>query len=203
MGTENRLVWADYMKAIAITLMVLGHANFENDCKEVIYLFHMPVFFMLSGYFDKGEIINRGSLVKSFKRLMIPFFFFSIISFSICWISPYLHPEIYHMDTFTQIFKANILGMIVMDDQVTPWTILPGGPLWFLPALFLTKIFFSSFFSLFSKRRYFFLIASISLLIALFIFWPFKIHPMSFDSAILALPFYSTGYITSVQRKFC
>lgn len=39
----------DSMRGIRIVLMVLGHAGFPGPC--FIYLFHMALFFMLSGWF--------------------------------------------------------------------------------------------------------------------------------------------------------
>lgn len=57
----KREVWADYVKALAIFLMVLGHFNLNSEASEqFIYMFHMPVFFLISGYFDKGMPIGVG-----------------------------------------------------------------------------------------------------------------------------------------------
>ena len=39
----------DSMRGIGIVLMVLGHAGFPGS--SFIYLFHMALFFMLSGWF--------------------------------------------------------------------------------------------------------------------------------------------------------
>ena len=53
MEREN---WPDILKGLAIILVVLGHSlkHFDNDgmhqlC-DIIYLFHMPLFILLSGY---------------------------------------------------------------------------------------------------------------------------------------------------------
>ena len=53
--SSNRIEWADNLKALAIFLVVLGHTGLEgqsasyNILREWIYLFHMPLFFLLSG----------------------------------------------------------------------------------------------------------------------------------------------------------
>ena len=39
----------DAMRGIGIVLMVVGHSGFAGS--DFIYLFHMALFFMLSGYF--------------------------------------------------------------------------------------------------------------------------------------------------------
>lgn len=52
---KEREIWADYVKVIAIYLMVLCHFNLNSEIgKQFIWIFHMPVFFLISGYFDKG-----------------------------------------------------------------------------------------------------------------------------------------------------
>lgn len=65
MGTQ-RLVWADSLKGILILLVVLGHAiqgvytdNVETDrLWNVIYSFHMPAFFAISGYFVRPVFLG-------------------------------------------------------------------------------------------------------------------------------------------------
>ena len=76
---QNRIIWIDYVKSFGIFLMVLCHAKLNCDIMvTAIYTFHMPLFFFLSGYFDKGEGITRGNVIKSLKTLIIPYFFFKI-----------------------------------------------------------------------------------------------------------------------------
>ena len=48
MAKQRDLV-LDSMRGIGIVLMVLGHAGFPSS--SFIYLFHMALFFMLSGWF--------------------------------------------------------------------------------------------------------------------------------------------------------
>lgn len=49
--TRHRLVWVDLAKAVAIIAMILGHEIGEDNSLHVwIYSFHMPIFFILSGY---------------------------------------------------------------------------------------------------------------------------------------------------------
>lgn len=47
---NNRLLYVDYMKAIAMILVIMGHVNFANEpVKAWIYSFHMPAFFFCTG----------------------------------------------------------------------------------------------------------------------------------------------------------
>ena len=47
--TKRRLNYLDYAKGIGILLVVLGHI-YNNSVKLWIYSFHMPLFFIISGY---------------------------------------------------------------------------------------------------------------------------------------------------------
>lgn len=60
----------DSMRGIGIVLMVLGHAGFPGS--GFIYLFHMALFFMLSGWFfspHTGESAHR--LARFAKRKVV------------------------------------------------------------------------------------------------------------------------------------
>ena len=46
-------------KAIGIILMVVGHSGLGGYPIRFIYLFHMPLFFFLSGYCFKESYLER------------------------------------------------------------------------------------------------------------------------------------------------
>ena len=77
MDTKKRDIRIDIMKGIAIILMVYGHSG--APLKNFIYLFHMAVFFMISGYlFDEKKVISHGDtakyIVKKIKSLWLIYF---------------------------------------------------------------------------------------------------------------------------------
>ena len=45
----ERIAWVDFAKGVAIILMVLGHAVY-NDLQKFIFVFHMPFFFVIAGF---------------------------------------------------------------------------------------------------------------------------------------------------------
>lgn len=53
-----RIRWIDIFKRILISFVVLGHSNIDYDIIKIIYSFHMPVFFMVSGYLLKMESVG-------------------------------------------------------------------------------------------------------------------------------------------------
>lgn len=48
---EKRLAWLDSLRAMAVILVVLGHVHVVRGTElfNVIYRFHMPLFFTMSG----------------------------------------------------------------------------------------------------------------------------------------------------------
>ena len=43
----------DILKGLGILLMIMGHVGFGELFSKYIHAFHMPLFFLISGYFYK------------------------------------------------------------------------------------------------------------------------------------------------------
>ena len=71
---DDRNVAIDALKGLGILLMVIGHSNLPFNLRGLIFVFHMPLFFIVSGYLYKersyAEILN-----KQIARIMVPFLF--------------------------------------------------------------------------------------------------------------------------------
>ena len=62
---NNRIKWIDNAKGCAIILVLLGHFLSCTKLTAIIYAFHMPLFFFLSGYvfsLRKYENVNSFEL---------------------------------------------------------------------------------------------------------------------------------------------
>lgn len=83
---NNRSAWFDNMKCLLIICVVIGHliSGTNQQCAfmgvvyKFIYIFHMPAFLFLSGFFMKKRIQNR-EYGKSFTKLVIPYILISIV----------------------------------------------------------------------------------------------------------------------------
>lgn len=84
MINKGRIYWVDNAKGIAILMVVLGHVSYMPEAiHKVIYAFHMPLFFILSGLFLDERIVEipfMYFLIKKAKTLMVPFFVFGILN---------------------------------------------------------------------------------------------------------------------------
>ena len=76
---SQRLTQFDILKGIGILCVLLGHTVLSGYPKELIYGFHMPLFFFCSGVFFKQRSLKE-TFIKSVKQLLVPYlFFFSIL----------------------------------------------------------------------------------------------------------------------------
>ena len=124
---KERINKFDNIKGLAIILIVVGHLLITNDfslklLKNFLFIIHLPLFFFVSGYFSK---IGPGELLKSFKRIMIPYIIFCIL-FKIYFYIPYFQLSYY------------------------PIFIYPEYGLWFLLSIFTMKMILP----LFNKLKY-------------------------------------------------
>lgn len=82
MNTPGRDTFWDTTKAVLMWLVILGHAIqvltpdafFSHPLFKAIYLFHLPLFFYISGYFAFSSITTKKwkSLGKTAMRLLFP-----------------------------------------------------------------------------------------------------------------------------------
>ena len=78
----NRLNWIDWAKVIAISFVVFGHIPQVSGSfpQHYIVTFHMPLFFFISGYLTKKELLNANTL-KNTGRHLSSHISFTILSF--------------------------------------------------------------------------------------------------------------------------
>jgi fucose 4-O-acetylase-like acetyltransferase len=91
---NNRMPWVDYLRGIAILLVVYRHAligiersgkyipEYLADANMVFYSFRMPLFFIVSGIFISGSLAKKkvGQLIFfKFENLLYPYFIWTFI----------------------------------------------------------------------------------------------------------------------------
>ena len=126
------------LKGIGITIMVIGHSGCPAYFEKLIYLFHMPLFFFLSGYFFKQTSSESSEAVYSFAKKKISGLYMPYIKWALVFV--FLHNVFYAMHfytepySFTGFLKAVGLTLFLS----TPEDLL--GPYWFLKNLFAVAI---------------------------------------------------------------
>jgi len=122
----KRVKWIDFARGLGIILASLGHfGGFAGSW--FIYGFHMPLFFMISGYLFKEKPF-KDFVVNLLKRYIWPYILFCFLN-SLLRI-PYCMRGIW---SAKGIFKAIINYMI--GSMEGNWRLMPNcTPLWFLTA---------------------------------------------------------------------
>lgn len=84
MKKNNYILWVDCAKTIGIFLVVLGHLWYKNKypiINQYIYSFHIPLFFILSGFvFNYNKKIKFKEYTKlKFFRILLPTIIFLLL----------------------------------------------------------------------------------------------------------------------------
>jgi fucose 4-O-acetylase-like acetyltransferase len=85
-SSSRRSLYFDNAKFFLIFLVVFGHVisplkgndDFLFSLYSVIFLFHMPAFILISGYFSKG-FQKKGYFLKTIKKILLPYLIFQVI----------------------------------------------------------------------------------------------------------------------------
>ena len=131
-GGQNRVPLYDNLKAIGIVLVILGHVTENHALHGVIYAFHMPLFFFISGMLYKQR--DRYA-IKLARSILWPYFVFAILSFAY-WTIVEIRIRPVPADTSILEQLTNIFYPINMGKNSHIMNVV----LWFLPALYLCSI---------------------------------------------------------------
>ena len=133
----NRLNWIDWAKVIAISFVVFGHIPQVSGSfpQHYIVTFHMPLFFFISGYLTKKELLNANTLKKYWQTLIIPYLLYNFVFFPY-WI-------IRHIMTSSNIawydFIKPLFGILTLQIP-TPVSEPLNQVTWFIAALLVMKM---------------------------------------------------------------
>lgn len=145
---ENRLEWIDWMKALGIYLIVLGH--FYSIGEKFIYVFHVPLFFVISGFLNKAEVDAQVFWKKLWYNLAVPMLLMATINFAYHSILQFFNGSFSPADVYW--FVRNVaFGMASGYDT-----------LWFVFTLMLLKIIFQYCFS----RKFFYSLSAVMMVLA-------------------------------------
>lgn len=128
----------DAAKAIAIALVVLGHASgMPPAYKLFAYSFHVPLFFVLSGWvgerFGQREL-NGPTIAKLARTLLVPYLAFFMVAYALWLLRAVIDGHAGHLEI--RPWWHPLTGLLWANGSRL--YLLPA--LWFLPALFVTTL---------------------------------------------------------------
>ena len=206
-AVSKRVQYVDIAKGIGIILVVMGHNDFaliSPFAHKLIYSFHMPMFFFMSGMFFKPDVPFLTFLWNRFNRILKPFFsillliYFASLSFS----------KISIVIVSRRLLKAMYGSGFYID-----WV-----QLWFLPHLFAVSLFAYFFFKAVKRIhpiRFRWVILTIIYIVGVLsmkLFWPFELNilgttltlyglPYGLDMVIVSGFFFIVGYEVNKNRR--
>lgn len=171
----QRILPIDIAKGFGILMVVIGHTTPFLWTHDFIYLFHMPLFFLLSGLFFKYTTDIKTFLWKKIKGLLFPYVIFTLLFIPVKYL------------------EYNVIGGgygTVLSHNYS------DRPLWFLLALFALNLL--TYLIEFIRCRRFPIAYAIAIILALIGYLLGRrgvILPCYLVRTLLCFPFFYLGYI--------
>lgn len=190
----KRIDYFDIAKGISMLCVIIGHLS-VSKINMIVFTFHMPLFFIISGYFTKKQG-NKALAVKKFKQLLVPYIA-TCIAVILC-------------SAIKDIFAGNfqeLINHIILwcyaafygsgNSYTAPFFVKAIGAIWFLPAMFWAILIYN----LIADKKWSALwvacIAGLGYVSVNYVYLPWSIQ-----SAMLAIVFIHTGYYFRKKNYF-
>lgn len=194
---NSRVDWVDNARGVGIVLVVFGHvlrglneagliANTQlfNAVDASIYLFHMPLFFLVSGLFFETSALRHGffqSTVRRSETLIYPMILWS-------WIT-----ALFLVIAGSLTNRPPISGL-----EALLYPFPPKDIYWFLWALFVIQ----TFSSLFVRAKFTFTIFLFLTFFVLLLMFGKQPFPYLLQRAFENIPYFLLGVIFARSRRF-
>lgn len=204
MEKAKRNLTFDLVKGVAIIAVVIGHLDNCADVLEympykivhkLIYSFHMPLFFIVAGFFFRPK-----SFYQDIKRLFYPYLFVAVSCTLFIWISTWNMPIECQLERIWQFLRRALWGSGGYSEAPYFGKVPDYLPVWFLCALLWCKQVFSVVTRLVEKyyKGNLYVLGAVSFLLSvLFTYIDRRIIyiPLSFNQGLSAIIFFYFGYL--------
>lgn len=189
----QRIVWVDWAKTILIALVCVGHFAPPEIQQKIIWGFHMPAFFFISGYLYKQHDAWR-TLVS----FVIPVLFYSSITFCVHIIRDVIENGYwnYHLDFEHPWYR--FWGQFFVRLRSNPYGDISIMGMWFVIGLIVCRMLCGDI------KKFSFILRYCYASLFVFLLW-LTIEPVIWDYfplkdlklyyGVYAMPFFLFGYI--------
>jgi len=182
---NRRIEWLDALKGLAILLVLIGHHS--PPFVKYIYGFHMPLFFLISGYLYKESDNVPKHIWHIIKRYIFSYVALCLVNLVIYYGEIYLVVENYQIDW--RKILSDIKGILIIRES----SMQGCYALWFLPVLASAQIIFILLMSI--KRRWIRHLITLAGVCAGFVLGYLRIQtPFRISVAMVGVLFISIGY---------
>ena len=193
---KKRVQYIDVARGIAMICIILGHLG-DMQINRVVFTFHVPIFFLITGYFFKPEKDWKSFLKKKAKTLLLPYVVTSLL---VAIINAVKDAVLYHGENPMYCFLQWIQAALYGAGDATPrlWPVAQSGALWFLLANFWGCLFLRVSLSL---KQWWIRIPLILLIFSLGYFTREMWYPLSIQAGGPALVFMYIGVLLSRMKE--
>lgn len=186
---RKRIDWIDMAKGYGMILVIIGHIVVSHGTVyTLISSFHMPLFFILSGYLFSNKRSFKEFFIKRIKSLVVPYFCLCIPLLISKAINGLIDGN-YTSLTDTVVYTYQYFMKFVVQKR--------ESTLWFVACLFVINIIFY-FLSKLVKNDYALLVTSFIIGFAGLMYCKYVAVylPWAADLALTAIPFFALGYFS-------
>lgn len=195
MEKQLRKNYIDVLKGIGIFFVVFGHVTHSAVLREYIWGFHMPLFFLISGFLfnNKKHLHFNKFFLSRMKSIYLPYVFFFLITF-LYWV---VIERKFRGGEYS--IQHQFLGLIY--GTYEGYHLNFNGALWFLPCLFSVELMFyyvskiQNKFGVFSFILFFFIMGSVIK------YFDLNVLPLGIHTAFFGIVFFGIGFISKSLEK--
>lgn len=184
---RTREPWIDVLKGIGIVAVVVGHITFRRSLVTQLYMFHMPLFFLIGGALHDASVPQRAFVAAKVRSLLVPYACF----LAVLWPLELLYAV-----------PAGVAGgrwswPLLGAPMLLGGRLLTGfaGVFWFVTCYFLTQQLAHAMLRQLAPRACVLAAAGLlALAYALALAWPHWSLPWSAEALLFCAPVYLIGY---------
>lgn len=135
---KKRIQYIDVAKGIAILCIILGHMGM-NEINRVVFTFHVPIFFIITGYFTSKKLPVKEFVLTKARTLLVPYFLTCIVMSGLAIAINLLQGGMETKKTILEWMIATLYG--AGDTWTAPFYVKGIGAIWFLWASFWASVF--------------------------------------------------------------
>lgn len=129
MASDSKKEFVNLVKGFGIILIVVGHVV-TGPLRDLLYVFHVPLFFFLSGYLFRAKSDFWNLFFSKFKSLILPYLMYLLLFTSIMVLKVYVEDE------GTKSIKLFLSNALYGGKALTGWF----SVFWFITSLFFTQL---------------------------------------------------------------
>ena len=187
---KGRIAYVDFMKALGMLTIIWGHIMLSGITNSMVYAFHIPLFFFLSGLMFRSSKYPSfvGFIKNRVHSLLIPYVVFSFLTW--CVWAGYSYISHAEVDSYIMPLMQTFIA------QGSGGFLVHNVPLWFVTCLFVVEClyFFIAKLPTCSKIVVCIVCGIVGSWMSLdHSFFNFRLLPWNIEVAFAAIPFYAIG----------